>query len=461
MKFDIPTKEKSIIKVIGVGGGGGNAVHYMFDQGINGVDFAVCNTDNQALRSNPIATKIGLGPNLTEGRGAGSKPEVGKEACIESIEEIKAFLEDNTKMLFITAGMGGGTGTGAAPIIAKVAKEMDILTVAIVTLPFSFEGAQRKKHAVEGVAELKKSVDSILVINNDRLLEIHSNLSLRKAFAFANDILSTAAKGIAEIITVHGIINVDFEDVNTVMRDSGVALMGFAEVGGEDRAKYAIEQAINSPLLKDNDIRGAQNILLNFSTSDEHEITMEEIKEITTYIEQEAGQGTNVIWGNCIDDSMEDKLRITLIATGFLEDLNPQKAKIVDREVIALDADEDTEGFIIESTDSGTPRVEFVPQNTTIRTERTVEAPAINNDSKKEYYKSRSRDAMNIRDFDDPKMLQMIEKEPAFDRYNIQLDDIDSESRSSFAPEEIVSIDFDDCKPTMNRKNRYVNREED
>ncbi|MFT6783400.1 MAG: cell division protein FtsZ, partial [Saprospiraceae bacterium] len=254
MEFDLKQNNSSIIKVIGVGGGGGNAVAHMYEQGIVGVDFAICNTDAQAMDHSEIPVKISLGPHLTEGRGAGSKPEVGKEACIESIDEVRNFLSDNTKMLFITAGMGGGTGTGAAPIIAKAAKEMNILTVAIVTLPFKFEGMRRNKQALEGLEQLKKNVDSILVVSNDKVKEIHGNLELSKAFSQADNILTTAAKGIAEIITVIGNINVDFEDVNTVMKDSGVAIMGHAIAEGEDRARKSIQTALNSPLLEDNDI---------------------------------------------------------------------------------------------------------------------------------------------------------------------------------------------------------------
>ncbi len=316
MIFDIQKNNTSIIKVIGVGGGGGNAVGHMFRQGINGVDFAICNTDAQALENNPVNTKIALGPNLTEGRGAGSLPEVGKQYCIESIEDIRKWLSDGTKMLFITAGMGGGTGTGAAPIIAKVAKEMEILTVAIITLPFKFEGMRRQRQALEGLDQLKKNVDSILVISNDKLREMHGNLSLTAAFGQADNILTTAAKGIAEIITVPGYINVDFEDVNTVMRNSGVAIMGTGVADGEDRARKAIHEALNSPLLEDNDIRGAQHILLNI-TSGTMEVTMDEIGEITDYVQEEAGYGTDLIWGNCNDESLGEKLIITLIATGF------------------------------------------------------------------------------------------------------------------------------------------------
>ena len=318
MLFDLPKETTSIIKVIGVGGGGSNAVNHMFNLGIVGVDFAICNTDNQAMEQSKIPTKIQLGPNLTEGLGAGSKPDIGRQACIESIDEIKSFLANNTKMLFVTAGMGGGTGTGAAPIIAKAAQEMDILTVGIVTLPFSFEGRRRSKQGVDGLDELKKNVDTLIVISNDKLRQIHGNLKLSEAFSEADDILSTAAKGIAEIITVPGYVNVDFEDVNTVMRGSGVAIMGTAMAEGDDRAKLAVDEALNSPLLEENDIRGAQHILLNI-TSGTREVTMDEIFEITEFVQEEAGFGTDLIWGNCYDETLGEKISVTVIATGFEE----------------------------------------------------------------------------------------------------------------------------------------------
>jgi cell division protein FtsZ len=309
-------EENPIIKVIGVGGGGSNAVNHMFNQGIVGVDFAICNTDNQAMDISPIPTKIQLGPTLTEGRGAGSKPNIGKLACEESIEEIRQYLSNDCKMLFVTAGMGGGTGTGAAPIIAKTAQEMDILTVGIITLPFSFEGRRRTSQAVEGLEDLKSQVDTLIIISNDKLRQIHGNLSLSEAFAQADNVLTTAAKGIAEIITMPGYVNVDFEDVNTVMRDSGVAIMGTATAEGENRAKKAVDEALNSPLLEENNIRGAQHILLNI-TSGTKEVTMDEIFEITEFVQEEAGYGTDLIWGNCFDENLGEKISVTLIATGF------------------------------------------------------------------------------------------------------------------------------------------------
>lgn len=316
MEFAIPQEEKSIIKVIGVGGGGSNAVSFMYRQGIIGVDFAICNTDNQSLELSPVPTKIQLGPDLTEGRGAGSKPDVGKQACIESVEDVRSFLSDGTKMLFVTAGMGGGTGTGAAPIIAALAREMNILTVGIVTLPFVFEGKRRATFAVEGLAEMKANVDALIVISNDKLREIHGNLMISEAFSRADNILTTAAKGIAEIITVPGYINVDFEDVNTVMRDSGVAIMGTAVAEGPDRAIEAVTSALNSPLLEDNDISGAEHILLNIS-SGANEVTMDEISQITDYVQEKSGYGTDLIWGNCTDETLGEKISITVIATGF------------------------------------------------------------------------------------------------------------------------------------------------
>ena len=316
MQFEMLKEKSSIIKVIGVGGGGGNAVNHMYKQGITGVDFIICNTDAQALELSPIPNKVQLGASLTEGMGAGSIPEVGKNSAIENIDDIKTMLGANTKMLFITAGMGGGTGTGASPIIAKAARELDILTVGIITTPFSFEGKRRKMQAEEGMEEFKKYVDSFLVISNDRLRQIFGNLTLGSAFAQADNILTTAAKGIAEIITLPGYINVDFKDVRTVMKDSGVSIMGSSAAEGENRALKAVEGALSSPLLKDNEIEGARYILLNIS-SGEKEVTMDEVSIITDYIQEEAGLAADLIWGNCRDESLGEKLSVTIIATGF------------------------------------------------------------------------------------------------------------------------------------------------
>ncbi|MES2690523.1 MAG: cell division protein FtsZ [Bacteroidota bacterium] len=316
LKFDLPKDKSSIIKVLGVGGGGGNAVNHMFNQGIKGVDFVICNTDLQALEASPIPNKIQLGTSLTAGLGAGADPEKGHNSAMEAIEDIIEVLGVNTKMLFVTAGMGGGTGTGAAPVIAKAARELDILTVGIVTTPFSFEGKKRKGHAEEGIEQLKRSVDCLLVINNDKIKDMYGNLPIRTAFSHANDILTIAAKGIAEIITYPGYINVDFEDVKTVMRNSGVALMGSASAEGENRAMDAVKAALASPLLNDNQIQGAKNILLNISFG-ANEVLMDEIDIISNFIQEEAGQTADVIFGTSIDETLGDKLSVTIICTGF------------------------------------------------------------------------------------------------------------------------------------------------
>ena len=316
MEFDIPKGMSSIIKVIGVGGGGSNAVNHMFNQGIVGVDFIVCNTDRQALDISPVPHKIQLGPTLTEGRGAGMIPEVGMNAAIENIEELREVLSKNTKMVFVTAGMGGGTGTGAAPVIAQVAKDLGILTVGIVTIPFDFEGRKRRLQAEEGLEKMRQNVDTLLIINNEKLREFGKNMALTKAFAEADNILTVAAKGIAEVISVTGMINVDFNDVNTVLRNSGHAIMGSAIAEGENRAIEAVQAALNSPLLNENDILGAKYVLLNITYGDK-EVMMDEITNITDFIQDAAGATADVIWGHGYDQSLGDNISITLIATGF------------------------------------------------------------------------------------------------------------------------------------------------
>lgn len=337
MKFDLSIDNSSIIKVIGVGGGGSNAVNHMYKQGIKGVDFIVCNTDQQALDMSPVPLKIVLGASLTKGRGAGSLPEVGKNAAIENIEEVKALLSNNTEMVFITAGLGGGTGTGAAPIIAKAAKEMGILTVGIVTIPFGFEGKKRKAQADEGLQALKENVDTLLVISNDKLREIYGNLKVTEAFGHADDILATAAKGIADIITTTLQINTDINDVKTVMKESGVAIMGSAMASGEHRSLRAVEQAMSSPLLNDSNIKGARYVLVNV-TCGEDEITMDEFGEITDYIQEAAGMTAEVIKGYGVDPSLGDKVNVTIIATGFSskEDVGIQIEKAPAKKVFSL-----------------------------------------------------------------------------------------------------------------------------
>ncbi|MFA9372182.1 MAG: cell division protein FtsZ [Labilibaculum antarcticum] len=325
--FSLQENESSIIKVIGVGGGGGNAVNYMYKKGIKDVDFIICNTDAQALETSEIPIKIQLGESLTEGRGAGNKPERGEQSAIENLEDINEVLADNTKMVFITAGMGGGTGTGAAPVIAKAAKDMGILTVGIVTIPFRFEGRQRLHQAIAGINKLKENVDSLLVINNEKLSEIYGDLKLSTAFSKADDVLATAAKGIAEIITLHGYINVDFEDVKTVMTNSGVAVMGSASAAGENRAVNAIREALTSPLLNSNDIRGARNILLNIS-SGEDEVTMDEVGQITDFVQEAVGDTASIIWGTGQDSTLGNRVAVTIIATGFDNGLIPEETAI-------------------------------------------------------------------------------------------------------------------------------------
>jgi len=340
IKFELPTDNSSIIKVIGVGGGGSNAVNHMYKQGIKGVDFIVCNTDQQALDISPVPQKIVLGASLTKGRGAGSVPEVGKNAAIETIEEVKALLANNTEMVFITAGLGGGTGTGAAPIIAQAAKEMGVLTVGIVTIPFGFEGKKRKAQADEGLEALKQHVDTLLIISNDKLREIYGNLKVTEAFGHADDILTTAAKGIADIITTTLQINTDINDVKTVMRNSGVAIMGSAQCSGEQRALRAVEHAMSSPLLNDSNIRGARYVLVNVTCGTD-EITMDELGEITDYIQDAAGMTAEVIKGYGVDSALGDKVSVTIIATGFnsKSDVGIQFEKAPEKKIFVLEKD--------------------------------------------------------------------------------------------------------------------------
>jgi len=338
LPFELPQERNTIIKVLGIGGGGGNAVNYMHKLGIRDVNFVNINTDSQALNSGEVPVKVRIGESLTEGRGAGNKPEIGKNAAQENMEDIERVLADNTKMVFVTAGMGGGTGTGAAPEIAKKAKELGILTVGIVTIPFRFEGTKRLSQAVEGVTEMSEHVDTLIVIDNEKLREMFGDSSQREAFAKADNILAVAAKGIAEIITVPGHLNVDFADVQTVMTDSGVALMGSAEAEGEERALSAIQSALTSPLLNNNDIKGAKDVLLNI-TSGKKEVTMDEISIINEYVQEAAGYTADLIWGSTINEDLEDKISVTVVATGFETDIIPQLSinKEEEKEVVQLD----------------------------------------------------------------------------------------------------------------------------
>jgi len=316
--FEIPKHQSSIIKVIGVGGGGGNAVNYMHSLGIEGVDFVVCNTDSQALALSPVANKVQLGPHLTQGLGAGANPEIGKQSCEESIEDIAKILKVNTRMAFITAGMGGGTGTGGAPVVAKICRDLGILTVGIVTTPFTYEGRKRMKQAQEGIDRMRDHVDTVLIISNDKLRQQFGNLPFTQAFAKADDILSTAAKCITDVITTTGQINVDFADVCTVMKNGGVAILGSASATGENRALIAVEEALSSPLLNDSDIRGAKWLLLNItSAAGEFEHTMDEAEAIQAYVQHQAGDNCDVILGMGHDPNLKEKIAVTVIATGF------------------------------------------------------------------------------------------------------------------------------------------------
>ncbi|MCW1954095.1 MAG: cell division protein FtsZ [Flavobacteriia bacterium] len=331
--FDLPKNQSNVIKVIGVGGGGSNAINHMFQSGINGVDFVVCNTDAQALQNSPVPNKIQLGLSLTEGLGAGANPEVGEQSALESMTDIKAMLDTTTKMVFITAGMGGGTGTGAAPMIAKQAKELDILTVGIVTIPFQFEGKMRSEQAQKGIENLRSQVDSLIIINNNKLREVYGNLGFKAGFSKADEVLATAAKGIAEVITHHYTQNIDLRDAKTVLANSGTAIMGSAVASGSGRAHEAISKALDSPLLNDNKIEGAQNVLL-LIVSGSQEITIDEIGEINEYIQSEAGHGANIIMGVGEDESLSEAISVTVIATGFNQEqqndiVNTESKKII------------------------------------------------------------------------------------------------------------------------------------
>jgi cell division protein FtsZ len=316
--FEIPKNQSSIIKVIGVGGGGGNAVNYMYNLGIDGVDFIVCNTDSQALAQSPVPNKIQLGPHLTQGLGAGANPEIGKQAGEESVDEISKILKVNTRMAFITAGMGGGTGTGGAPIISKVCRELGILTVGIVTTPFAYEGRKRLKQAQEGIASMREHVDTILIISNDKLRQQYGNLPFTQAFSKADNVLATAAKCITDLITVDGKVNLDFNDVQTVMKNGGVAILGSAQATGEGRARQAVEEALSSPLLNDSEIEGAQWILLNVtSAAGDYEHTLDELEIIQGYVQQQAGNTCDIILGMGHDPNLGENISVTIIATGF------------------------------------------------------------------------------------------------------------------------------------------------
>ncbi|MBL7875385.1 MAG: cell division protein FtsZ [Cyclobacteriaceae bacterium] len=371
-KFDLPKHHKSIIKVIGVGGGGSNAVNHMFRQGIKDVEFVVANTDLQALNSSPVPYKLQLGVNLTEGLGCGANPEVGRAAAIESKEQIREMLM-GTKMVFVTAGMGGGTGTGAAPVIAKIAKDMDILTVGIVTVPFAFEGKKKLAQAELGVDAFRSSCDTVLIILNDKLREIYGNLAIGQAFGEADNVLTTAAKGIAEIITLAGYVNVDFQDVRTVMLNAGAAVMGSAETRGDSRAIKAAQQALASPLLDNKDIMGAKKILLSIISGEEAELQMDELTTITEYIQQQAGDEAEVIFGHGVDTGLADRIRVTVIATGFIAE-GQLKRKVEEKKIHELDRSQIS---LFGSADNSVNQ-----QNLDVHLKKETDRPVLKSDEK-------------------------------------------------------------------------------
>ncbi|MBQ4818422.1 cell division protein FtsZ [Aquimarina sp. MMG016] len=374
ISFDLPKNQSNVIKVIGVGGGGSNAINHMFQQGIKGVDFVICNTDAQALENSPIPNKIQLGVSLTEGLGAGANPEVGEQSAVESYEEIKTMLDTNTKMVFITAGMGGGTGTGAAPIIAKMARELDILTVGIVTIPFQFEGKMRNEQAQLGVEKLRAHVDSLVVINNNKLREVYGNLGFKAGFSKADEVLATASRGIAEVITHHYTQNIDLRDAKTVLSNSGTAIMGSANASGAKRAHDAIVKALDSPLLNDNKITGAKNVLL-LIVSGKEEITIDEIGEINDHIQQEAGHGANIIMGVGEDEALEDAISVTVIATGFDVEQQDEIVNTETKKIIHTLEDEQkaaTHDLIPKSTGKVTPILTPIPKKEEIKEEPKI-----------------------------------------------------------------------------------------
>lgn len=453
IEFDLLRNRSSIIKVIGVGGGGSNAINYMFRQGIRDVDFIVCNTDAQALANSPVPNKVQLGNTLTEGRGAGNKPDIGRQAAIENIQDVMDILSTNTKMVFITAGMGGGTGTGAAPVIAKVAKQMGLLTVGIITLPFRFEGQIRLKQAIEGLNELKDHVDSLLVIHNEKLREMYGDLKISEAFAHADNVLATAAKGIAEIITVPGYVNVDFADVQTVMQNSGVSIMGSAKARGTDRAIQAIRDALNSPLLNNNDIQGAKNILLNI-TSGVEEATMDEVGIITDFVTSAVAKDSLMIWGTGHDLNLEDQICVTIIATGFeantipeLHNLSKTTDKInlenKNQKTIIPGSIKSKETHILFDKNSGQKTLEFENfhnSESNLKNENQVNPFEVtvkrsNHEEtllKMARLQSKNND-VSIGNFTDSNLIENLENQPAFVRKKINIGNPKSASGDEFS----------------------------
>lgn len=457
-RVDLPKERSSIIKVIGVGGGGSNAVNHMYRQGIAGVDFFVCNTDSQAIDLSPVPNKIAIGSNLTEGLGAGSEPEIGKKAALESIEEIIDRLGVNTKMLFVTAGLGGGTGTGAAPVVAKTARDLGILTVAIITTPFSFEGKKRIDQANKGLAEIKECVDALLVISNDKLKEMYGNLSLSNAFSHADNVLTIAAKGIAEIITLKGIMNVDFADVKTAMTNSGVAIMGNGVAEGENRAINAAKAALESPLLDENQIRGAKNILLNITYGTE-EILMEEAAMVNEFFQEQAGMTANLKWGYCKDEDLGKKLSVTIIATGF--ESRENRIRGVGEEKIRISLDDAS-----ASKEEGAKPVQhelFKDEAQALQKEEIPspeqETRELNDEEEQlqriERIKERMLQLRNLSaTFNSPGGSHELENEPAYQRRKVRLEEPPASSENNISRYSL--FEDNEKKPEIRRNNSFL-----
>jgi len=446
---ELPKDKSSIIKVVGVGGGGGNAVNHMYREGINGVDFFICNTDAQALENSPIPNRIQIGNALTEGRGAGSNPEVGRKAAEENIKEIIESLGVNTQMVFVTAGMGGGTGTGAAPVIAKAAKDMGILTVGIITTPFSFEGGRRCDAAFHGIEERRESVDSLLVISNDRIKEIYGNLPISKAFGYADNVLTTAAKGIAEIITIAGSINVDFEDVKTAMSNSGVSIMGMGLSEGDDRAMRAVNQALNSPLLDDNKIQGASDLLVNISYGDE-EATMDEYAAINEFLQSQAGRDATLKCGLCFDSSLGNAISVTVIATGFNRIENKYKTTLGVNEDVEFDL-----GAVTVSEDGMTDEV---PQKQTTIFDQLgdyEEDETVAANQKIEQMKQRMKYLRELNESANKENgVEELENVPAYKRKGVNLEDVAHSSEMEISRTSL--IEEPEKKPELRTNNSFL-----
>jgi len=430
---ELPKDRSSIIKVIGVGGGGGNAVNHMYSEGIQGVDFFICNTDAQALEKSPIMNKVQIGSSLTEGRGAGSNPEIGRKAAEENIHDIIESLGSNTQMVFITAGMGGGTGTGAAPVIAKAAKDKGILTVGIVTTPFMFEGNKRCTAAFHGIEEIRDSVDSLLVVSNDRIKEIYGNLPISKAFGYADNILATAAKGIAEIITIAGSINVDFEDVKTAMTGSGVSIMGMGTSEGDDRAMRAVSQALNSPLLDDNKIQGASDLLVNISYGDE-EATMDEYATINEYLQAETGSDANLKCGLCYDENLGRSLSVTVIATGFNRVENRYNAIAANSEV-----EYNLGGVNVNEN--------LTPEELDAQKQITIFDSIVNSDAQKDSNPTHVNKSGQ-------EGIEKMENIPAYKRRNVTLNEVNHSSEMEISRTSL--IEEPESKPELRTNNSFL-----